>query len=79
MTTEEFLNILCDALGRSPNSLTLADTPQSVKQWDSIGHLSIISVLHETFEISGDQRDLRTFESIGELVDRLKTRGLLLG
>ena len=79
MTTEEFLNILCKVLGCPQGSLTLEDTPQSVEQWDSIGHLSVISVLHETFKISGDKRDLRSFQSIGELVDRLKSRGLLLG
>ena len=74
MKVEEFLNELCDVLGRDPNSLSLDDTPKTVEQWDSIGHLSIISTVDEALGVSVDDEQMRTFTSIGELVERLKAR-----
>ncbi len=77
MKTAEFLNELCDVLGRDSGSLSLEDTPNSVKEWDSVGHLSIIATIDDVLEVSVDDEELRNFQSIGELVERLKARGAL--
>ncbi|WP_442508719.1 acyl carrier protein [Novipirellula sp. SH528] len=77
MTTEDFLNELCDVLGRDPNSLSMDDTPNTVKEWDSVGHLSMIATIDDVLEVSVDDEDLRTFNSIDELVTRLKARNAL--
>jgi acyl carrier protein len=74
MTVTQFLDVVCEALGREPGSLSLDDTPQSVEQWDSIGHLSIISTVDEALGVAVDDEEMRTFTSIRELTDRLKVR-----
>ncbi|HUT90262.1 MAG TPA: acyl carrier protein [Thermoguttaceae bacterium] len=71
MTVTQFLDVVCEALGREPGSLLLDDTPQSVEQWDSIGHLSIISTVDEALGVEVDDEEMRTFTSIRELTDRL--------
>ncbi len=73
MKTEEFLNALCGALGRAPNSLSLEDTPQTVAEWDSIGHLTIIATVDELLGVPVQDERLREFTSIGELVEQLKS------
>lgn len=78
-TVEEFLNEVCDVLGRDAGTITLADTPETVEEWDSVGHLSIISTVDEFLGVPIDDIEMQNFESILELVDRLKAKGALDG
>ncbi len=77
MKVKDFFNVICEAFSREPDSLSLEDTPESVEEWDSVGHLSIISLIDEELNVAVDDDDLRSFTSIGELVDRLKARNAL--
>ncbi|MFZ1936710.1 MAG: hypothetical protein WCB27_18135 [Thermoguttaceae bacterium] len=45
MKTNEFLDLICGALNRKPGTLALADTNKTVEQWDSLGHLMLITVV----------------------------------
>ncbi len=76
MKTSDFLNSVCEAMGRAPNSLSLDDTPQTVSEWDSIGHLAIIAAVDEIAD-GADSDDLRTFTSLRQLAEALKKRGIL--
>jgi acyl carrier protein len=77
MKVPEFLNLVCEALGLPPRSLSLDATPQTVPQWDSIGHLSIIAIADERLGVRTNDADLHNFTSIGQLVERLKARNVL--
>jgi len=77
MKTAEFLDLVCEALGRAPGSLSEADTPWTVEEWDSIGHLSIISAMDEALNVSVNDEELRNFTWIRELLDRLRARKAL--
>ena len=77
MTTEEFLNELCEVLGRDPGSLSPSDTPATIKEWDSMGHLSIIATIDEVLEVPVDDEEMRNFKSIEEMLQRLRSRNAL--
>jgi acyl carrier protein len=77
MKVHDFLNALCSTLERDPNSLAFDDTPKTVEQWDSIGHLSIIATMDALLGVPVMEEDLHTFQSIGELVQRLRARHAL--
>ena len=77
MTTAEFLNEICDVLGRDPDSLAPEDTPKTIKEWDSTGHLSILATIDDVLEVSLEDEEMRTFTSIGEMLDRLRSRNAL--
>jgi acyl carrier protein len=77
MKSNEFIDALCGALGRPAGTLTMSDSRETIEEWDSIGHLAMISVIHESFEISEDVANLRSFQTIGELVEGLKSLQLL--
>jgi acyl carrier protein len=64
-------------LGISHGSLNLADSPETVKQWDSVGHLTLIATIDDCLDVSVDDEELRNFKSIGELIDRLRARNAL--
>ena len=74
---EEFLNEVCDVLGREPGSIQLSDTPATIEEWDSVGHLSIISTVDEFLGVPVDDQEMQNFDSIAQLVERLKARGAL--
>jgi acyl carrier protein len=73
----EFLDDLCAALGRDPGSLNLTDARADVPEWDSIGHLGILSAIDAELEVPVDDPDIRSFDTIGGLVDKLKGLGAL--
>ena len=77
MTTAEFLNEICDVLGRDPDSLSPEDTPKTIKEWDSMGHLSIIATIDDVLGVSVEDEEMRNFQSVGELLERLRLRGAL--
>ena len=77
MRVEDFLNKICDALGKEPNTLTLDDTTETVEEWDSVGHLSMVAVMDEELGIAIDDEELLDFNSMRTLVDRLKAKGAL--
>jgi len=77
MKTGEFLGILCEVLDRNPHSLSLDDTPETVEEWDSVGHLSIIATIDEELGVPVEEEEMRSFKSIRELIDRLKARDAL--
>lgn len=77
MKTDAFLDVLCEALNRDPGTLTLADTPETVEEWDSVGHLSIVATVDGELGVSADEAEMQSFGSIGDLVTALKARGAL--
>ena len=77
MKTQEFLDLVAKALQRQPGTVTLNDTPDTLEEWDSIGHLAIIAILDSKLGIDPEAEELTDFTSIRELVDALKTKGTL--
>ncbi len=78
MKVDEFLNVVCRSLSRPPHSLKVDDTPETVEEWDSIGHLSIISTV-EGLGASVEDEAMRTFRSLRELIDQLRHQHVLEG
>jgi acyl carrier protein len=76
--TAEFLDAICEAIGRPVGSLALDDTPSTVAEWDSVGHLGIIATIDASFGIPTDSEDLQRFASLRQLVDALRSRGVVL-
>lgn len=79
MHTRKFLDTVGEALGLDQRSLSLDDTPETVEEWDSLGHLVIISVLESELHVDTNTEEFQVFASIRELVETLKDKGLLEG
>ncbi|MFC2176625.1 acyl carrier protein [Bacteroidota bacterium] len=77
MKVNEFLDAICRALSREPGTLTLDDTNETVEEWDSLGHLAIISIVDSEFGVPPETEDLQTFTSLRELADVLVASGAL--
>lgn len=77
MKTMEFLDCICEGLNRDPGTLSLDDTPDTVEEWDSVGHLAIMSTIDSALGVPPEDEELRDFVSLRQLVDALKARGAL--
>ena len=78
MKTKDFLNALCESLNMKPGSLTLDSTPETVTEWDSVGHLAILATVDSQLGIATDSEDLLEFTSLRQLVEALKSKGAAL-
>ena len=48
----------------------------SIPEWDSIGHMSLIAELEDSFEISMEMNDIIDFSSYDKGIDILKKCGI---
>lgn len=49
-------------------SVSLETGPDDVPNWDSVGHLSLVSTLERTFNISLDVDDIMEMENVRDIV-----------
>jgi len=75
MTTQEFLDVVAEALGQAPGSVSPDDTPETLDTWDSVGHLSILSAIEREAGVATNADDLVNAASVRELLDALRARG----
>ncbi len=77
MTEKEFIENCCLALDVKPGTLNRDSSPDNVGTWDSMGYLSLISMIDKEFGISFEGEKLESFRNLGEIIDDLKLRGVL--
>jgi len=59
-----------------PEKLTDALSPDSVKGWDSLGHLTLVNALEAEFEVTFEDGDLTDMDTVGHIKDVLRRRGV---
>tara|TARA_B100001996_G_C18137212_1_gene391548 strand:- start:107 stop:343 length:237 start_codon:yes stop_codon:yes gene_type:complete len=63
MNSEKYKKIFIDSLGINPGSFSEKLKYNEIPEWDSIGHMTLISGLEEGFKISIDTEDVVDFSS----------------
>ena len=51
----------------------------SVEEWDSVGHMTLIGLLEDTFDIAMDMDDIIDFSSYNKGYEILEKYGVILG
>ena len=77
MTVNEFLKIFADTLEVS-DEVTLNTKRTDIAEWDSMGQISIMSMLEEKFGITLEMEELVSLERIQDIVNILKQRNINL-
>jgi acyl carrier protein len=75
MTQEEALAWITQIFEEAPNRISLATPRADVPAWDSLGVLSLMAGLDETFGIVANGAELNRMQSVGEIVALLQTHG----
>ena len=56
------------AFGVAPESVTMDTTPKDIPAWDSMGHVSLVSSLEQTFGLSFDVDEVMEMENVRQIV-----------
>lgn len=76
---KELEAIAAVAFALEVESLSLGDSAETVENWDSLGQLSILAKLGEiTDGATDDIEELATANSVGEVIQLLRNKGLLI-
>jgi len=78
VSEQDVLNVISDALNLKQENVTIDSSVNSLAEWDSLGHLSILSALDEFFDGKiGGISEIATADSVGKIVQVLKDNSLL--
>lgn len=75
---EQYKNIFVEIFGLNPNFLPQDIVRGEIKDWDSIGHISLITKIEEKYNIIFDTKDILMFNSYLIGIELLKTYGVNL-
>lgn len=75
---EKYNRIFAETFGLEPDFLPENVTRNEIKDWDSIGHISLITKIEDEYNILFDTEDILKFDSYLVGIDILKAYGVEL-
>lgn len=75
---EKYNAIFKESFGIQDNVLNDQLEYQSIKAWDSVGHMSLMAAIEDTFKIEMDMDDIIAFSSYKIGIDTLKKYGVVI-
>jgi acyl carrier protein len=78
MNPTEMLNLIAEALEVEPGTITAETKIADVDEWNSIGWLTIMSLVDERLNVQINSKDVRGFKTAGEVVDHVLERASLV-
>ena len=64
---EKILNILCHELALPPSEITDELSYNSIPEWDSVAHMSLISALEAEFSVVFENDEIVSMTNIGAI------------
>jgi len=77
MTQEEALKWFAELFGLPVASISPETTRAQISTWDSLGVLTLMAALDETFNIVTDDATMRSMQSVNDVLDLLRKNGKL--
>jgi len=78
MELSELISHIADSLDVDKSVITLESSSETIEEWDSLGHITILGTLDDlTDGASADLVDLTQATSVEELAKVLKENGIL--
>ena len=72
----EFLSFVAGILDVPPASLSLATAYESIPQWDSVAHMTLIAAVEDEYGIMLDTDDIIDMSSVGKAKAILQKYGV---
>ncbi len=69
MRTPDFLNLVAEAIETDPSSLTWDMRIEDIPEWNSLGWLTIMSMVDEQMNAQLNAKEIRELKTVGELAD----------
>tara|TARA_X000000368_G_scaffold412323_1_gene398532 strand:- start:1324 stop:1554 length:231 start_codon:yes stop_codon:yes gene_type:complete len=72
----DLLEFVSEVFSVDKNSLSLDTMPGDFAEWDSLGHLNLLTSLEEKYDISFDMEETMSIQSIKDLKETLISKGI---
>jgi len=67
---KEIIKLICNALEADSSDVSIETTSYDIDEWDSLGHLSILQALDESYnDVTERVPELASISSVKEIVD----------
>ncbi|MBU0605760.1 MAG: acyl carrier protein [Candidatus Omnitrophica bacterium] len=78
MKENDICNVVAEALGLKPGNVSVNDGTETLREWDSLGFLSILGALENKFgaQVAAID-DLASVKSVKEIIDIFKKEGII--
>ena len=73
-TLEQVKEIIASVCEVSPSEVLETNTVGDFPAWDSIGHLTILSTIEETFNISFEPEEMMELEDVSDIVKAVESK-----
>ena len=77
MSQDEALKWFADQFGIPASSITAETLRANIPTWDSLGVLTLMAALDETFGVVVNDADMRAMQKVGDVFDLLRKHGKL--
>lgn len=74
MTDSEITALLAEALEVDESALTPDAEIASIEEWNSLGWLSVMSLLDERFDVSLSASAIRSMRTVGDVIDHVRSK-----
>jgi acyl carrier protein len=75
-TNKKLKTILAKILLMDESKISDEMSRNTVKEWDSMAHLMLISEIESTFEVTLDDDDIMTIQTVADIKNALKKFGI---
>ncbi|MAV65151.1 MAG: acyl carrier protein [Pelagibacteraceae bacterium TMED124] len=72
----DLLEFVSEVFSVDKNKINLDTMPGDFPEWDSLGHLNLLTSLEEKFNISFDMEETMSIQSINDLKNTLSSKGV---
>jgi len=79
MAKERLTKCFVEALGVSPGTVTDGLAYNSVKQWDSVGHMALVAAIEAEFDVMLDTDEIIAMSSVAAAEEILRRHSVSLG
>jgi acyl carrier protein len=74
--TDRVAELFAKNFGLSDGQFSLDAAPEDVPQWDSLGHMRLVTVLEETFGVQFEVDEITEMSSCRKIVEILRAKGV---
>lgn len=68
--------VVARVFGREPSEIDATTSPETVPEWDSLGHVTLVIELESTYAVSFSPEETMSLTSVGSIEHALRSRGV---
>ncbi len=68
--------VVARVFGRDPSEIDATTSPDTLPEWDSLGHVTLVIELESTYGVSFSPEETMALTNVGDIERTLRSRGV---